>query len=160
MRSSSKLVAMVCVLMLPALAVAQEAAPAAAKQPSGESAPARFATRAVIGYMGMIPSVIAGAYIGATVENATWKCLCDDPGLAGAVLGFSAAALIGGATFAAMPSFQRECSYGRRWRRAMTGAALSIVPGALILATTGRGAVIILTPLASPLAAATALSRC
>jgi hypothetical protein len=160
MRNTSMQLALVALLLLPAVAAAQATQPAGAHSSSQGSAGDRFLARTAIGYMGMIPAAIAGAYIGGAIDGAYGDCQCDDPGLAGAFLGFFTGAMLGATASAASLSYDSECSYGRRWRRAIGGTALSLLAGGVVAGATGQAAVIILTPLASPIASAMALRPC
>ena len=99
--------------------------------------------------------------IGRSLEDRFYNCECDDPGLAGLVLGGAAGALVGASIVAAMPSYSEKCTYGARWLRGLTGAVVSAIPPGLVLAAMGKGGYVILTPFVmAPIGSATALRRC
>ena len=121
----------------------------------------RFTERLLLGYWGEIPGTFVGATIGYNIERSSFNCECDDPGLAGLLLGGAAGALLGASLVAALPSHTERCTFGGRWLRGLTGAVVSAIPPALVLAAMGEGGYILLTPFVmAPIGSATALRRC
>lgn len=152
-------------LLAPGAADAQYARSSFHRQPDsipGRPGPgSRFAGRVLSGYAGVAAGGFALGALAATLDSKYGSCNCDDPGLAGFILGFSAGALLGGSLVAAGPKWNGPCLFGERIGRALMGSAIATLPGAAATAFTGNDAMLILTPIfATPFASAVSLRSC
>ncbi len=107
--------------------ISQTGAPFQVEQRSrAEELPVRFALGAA--------AAVAGGYAGIAIAQTLphHQCNCDDPGLEEAVVGGALMSVIGSAVFAALPSYDNSCSYGKRVALGLAGSAVGAVAGGFI----------------------------
>jgi hypothetical protein len=131
----------------------------AARRPRPE---ARFFGRVVLGFIGEVPIGIATGVIGASIEQRYYSCSCDDPGLAGFIIGGSFGAMLGASLLSSAPSFNGPCvTYGERFKRSAKVVAATMLPAAAVgLLSKDAGLLVIVPFFGSPVVSAVGLSKC
>ena len=140
MKNTARAIVLSLLVFCPALARAQRIAPAGAvrteqgfdantRQWRGD---ARFAVRTLTAAVGGAAAAFGGGLLGATAWAKDCGG-CEDAGLEEFVIGFAVGAVAGAGIGAALPRFGNDqCSFSTRLWRALGGAAVGSVTGALL----------------------------
>jgi hypothetical protein len=116
-----------------------------------------FVPRALLGTLGTVGGVFAGAYLGVALLGTDCGG-CDDPGLGQALVGATVGSVVGAAAVSAIPALGSPCRYGARFGRALIGSTIGALLGGI--ASGGSELILVTYPLGTGVGAAVGANSC